>query len=294
MAKRKVRAKKVENAEAEIKKTPKPAAPKIGMWQMIAVLLGILLVASVGMSAMQSCPAPAETDDETQNDTETGSSMAAVVGGSMDFINEYLLGGEMAAVLEDSSESNGLYVLDVSVEGQLSTLYVSSDGKLIFPMVIDVEEVKSQPPTNDSDVDPLPPLPDSIEPIGYFEGVDAEACTEDGKPLIIMVGSSTCPFCTWSEPQFEEIAQEYEGRIAAYSWQADSGDNLLTEEIETEVPEYVYDLFGQFNPGGGVPTFIFGCKYYRIGQPYRQWDDAEGDMAEMREVIDALIAEAAA
>jgi thiol-disulfide isomerase/thioredoxin len=162
--------------------------------------------------------------------------------------------------------------------------------------------VPSTPAPGDETPEPVPepvpeppapgPEPVLADPIGRFDTVDAEICTENGKPIIIMVGSSTCPFCTWSDPNFAAIAAEYEGKIAAYNWQVNTGDNLLTAEKETQVPQDVLDLYKKVNPRGGVPTFVFGCRYYRIGQPYRSSNDAEGDKAEMREVIDALIAAA--
>ena len=76
----------------------------------------------------------------------------------------------------------------------------------------------------------------------------------------------------------------------AYNWEGNSGDNLLSLEVETVIPAEEMEIFNRFNPGGGVPTFVFGGKYYRVGIFYR--DDLVSEEADFRAVIEALIAEA--
>jgi hypothetical protein len=82
------------------------------------------------------------------------------------------------------------------------------------------------------------------------------------------------------------------GKITAYHWELDSRDNTLTEAIEKQVPNAEGMLFEQFNPGGGVPTYVFGCKYVRIGNAYEREGDAGllKEEMEFRKIIDELIA----
>jgi protein-disulfide isomerase/thiol-disulfide isomerase/thioredoxin len=138
--------------------------------------------------------------------------------------------------------------------------------------------------------------PKALEPIGTFQGVDNEVCTEDGKPVIRLFTTTWCPHCTWVGPAFDEVMKEYmdAGKIVAYHWEVDTGDNSLTDEVETEVPESELEVYSEFNPRGSIPTFVFGCKYYRIGTGYEVEDDLEAEANEFREILDTLIAEVGA
>jgi thiol-disulfide isomerase/thioredoxin len=117
------------------------------------------------------------------------------------------------------------------------------------------------------------------------------ACTEDGKPVIRMFSTRTCPHCSWLAPTYESVVREYmnEGRIVAHHWKIDAGDDTLTDEFEGEVPESEIIVFLEFNEKGSVPTLIFGCKYYRIGTAWEREDNLEAEEMEMRNVIDALL-----
>ena len=50
-------------------------------------------------------------------------------------------------------------------------------------------------------------------------------------------------------------------------------------------------VFTEFNPEGSIPTFVFGCKYYRVGTGYKQEDDLAAEASEFMAVIEALIGE---
>jgi len=47
----------------------------------------------------------------------------------------------------------------------------------------------------------------------------------------------------------------------------------------------------KFNPRGSIPTFVFGCKYYRIGAGHEETDDKTAEEAEYRLVIEELLKE---
>ena len=114
---------------------------------------------------------------------------------------------------------------------------------------------------------------------------------DDGKPIIRLFTSSTCPHCQWIGDTFDNTVKEYidNGEITAYHWDLTSGDNLLTEEVE-EVPESEMEIFNDGNQGY-VPYFVFGCKYTRIGNGYEQQDDLDAEANEFKAVIDKLLAE---
>ncbi len=125
----------------------------------------------------------------------------------------------------------------------------------------------------------------------FYEASEEEVCMEDGKPIIRMFSTTWCPHCEWIKDTFDKVAKEYvdEGKIVAHHWELDIGDDTLTDVSETVVPESETAIFSQFNPTGGVPTFIFGCKYYRIGNGYEATGDLASEEAEFREIIEGLI-----
>jgi len=50
-------------------------------------------------------------------------------------------------------------------------------------------------------------------------------------------------------------------------------------------------IYNKFNPKGSVPTFVFGCKYFRVGNAYEAQDNLEAEETEFRSVIDKLLEE---
>ncbi|MCB9358722.1 SurA N-terminal domain-containing protein [Candidatus Woesearchaeota archaeon] len=127
---------------------------------------------------------------------------------------------------------------------------------------------------------------------GTFDATGDETCMEDGKPVIRMFSTSTCPHCNWIKDTFDATVKEYvdNGDIVAYHWQLDKKDDLLTPEVEGVLPQDEIAIYQKYNPEGSVPTFVFGCKYLRIGTGYESQDDLASEEAEFRKLIDELIA----
>lgn len=133
-------------------------------------------------------------------------------------------------------------------------------------------------------------LADVSFPTFYRSGFDV--CTgENGKPLILLFSSASCSHCEWAGEIFDFLVRYYiaGGLIEAHHYDVTTGDDLLTEETETEVPVEHLQLKVQGDPEGYVPYFNFGCKYERVGNGYEKDDDAVSEAAEMRQVIEALI-----
>ncbi len=127
--------------------------------------------------------------------------------------------------------------------------------------------------------------------IQTFSEKEGDICTEDGKPIIRMFSITTCPHCNWVGDTFDSTVKEYvnQGKIVAYHWELDTGDNTLTSVKEDTVPQEETDIYRQFSPQGSVPTFVFGCKYYRIGTGYEQENDLNAEKREFQAVIDELL-----
>ncbi len=48
-------------------------------------------------------------------------------------------------------------------------------------------------------------------------------------------------------------------------------------------------IFKQFNPDNSIPTFVFGCEYYRVGNAYEQQNDLTAEIGEFKAVIEELL-----
>ena len=141
-------------------------------------------------------------------------------------------------------------------------------------------------------IDPYNIEPSSIQTFASVSG-GAGVCTEDGKPVIRLYSTTWCPHCQWISETFDAVVKMYvdEGLIVAHHWEIDTGDDTLTSQVEQGVPDSEMAIYNEFNPQGSIPTFVFGCKYYRIGNGYEQQDDLESEAAEFEAVIEALINE---
>tara|TARA_Y100000310_G_scaffold343240_1_gene449941 strand:- start:3109 stop:3630 length:522 start_codon:yes stop_codon:yes gene_type:complete len=124
-----------------------------------------------------------------------------------------------------------------------------------------------------------------------FIDTGEDICTQGGKPIIREFGTTWCPHCQWIKETFASVVSEYEddGVIIAYQWDVDIGDNALTEEVETAVLDSEMQIFAAYNKEGSVPTFVFGCKYLRVGNGYELQGNLAAEEIEFREIIEELI-----
>jgi len=109
--------------------------------------------------------------------------------------------------------------------------------------------------------------------VASFDAIESDICTDGGKPIVRMFSTSTCPHCRWITPAFDAIVVEYGDRIKFYHWYLDDEDNALTSVDEGDIPRSELEVFWNFNPRNSVPTFVFGCKYYRAGTEYEDQDN---------------------
>ena len=116
---------------------------------------------------------------------------------------------------------------------------------------------------------------------------NAEICKKDGKPIIRLFSTTWCPHCQWIKDTFAKVTKEYvdKGQIVAYNWEMDVGNDALTKEIETIIPDGEAKIFKEFNPQGSIPTFVFGCKYFRSGNPY----ETEGDQGLIKDEAEFIL-----
>lgn len=81
------------------------------------------------------------------------------------------------------------------------------------------------------------------------------------------------------------------GQIVAHHWDLDVGNDQFTPEKESSVPKAEVDLYTSINPRQSVPTYVFGCKYWRIGNAYETQDMPDLEAAEFKAVINKLLSD---
>ena len=108
--------------------------------------------------------------------------------------------------------------------------------------------------------------------------------------MVRLYTTTNCKSCDWVQNAFDLLAINYvnEGNIAAYHWVLDTGDDRLTNQVETAVPKPEIEIFKKYNPKSTVPTFIFGCKYARIGNGYEDDNNLEAEKEEFKAIISEL------
>lgn len=131
----------------------------------------------------------------------------------------------------------------------------------------------------------------------FQEKENAALCLQDGKPLVYLFATTWCPHCKWIKETYTNVVQDYsaQGKIVASLWNIDIGDNVFTEEKEQVLPRDERITLQEFNPQQTIPTFVFGCKYYRVGNVFEGKGSDEQALAaeekEFRAVIDKLLSE---
>ena len=122
-----------------------------------------------------------------------------------------------------------------------------------------------------------------------FTEYDLEVCKDGDKPQVFLFSTTWCPHCEWIKETFDNWAAENSDRISAYHWELDTKDNTLTSEVETEIPADFNSIYEKFNPSGTIPTFVFGCRYGRVGNGYESEEDLEKEKATFSAVLEELL-----
>ena len=130
--------------------------------------------------------------------------------------------------------------------------------------------------------------PEKTEAITFKQTGD-DICKESNKPVVILFSTTESQHGIWISETFDFIVNGYNEKIAAYHWELDTGDNTLTEAVETGIPKTALDIFKKYSPKTAVPAFIFGCRYARIGNGYEAENDLEAEEKEFRIIIEKLL-----
>jgi len=140
----------------ESKKKPKR---KTDYWKLATLVLIVLLGISIFTNGFS---------------TGSGLSKDEAAAKTLDFVNTNLLQGQTATI-KSVTEEKGVYNLKLSVTGQEVDSYITKDGVLFFPQVINMEEGIPQPPAQ-------PQTPPEV--------------TKSDKPEVELFVMSHCPYGT--------------------------------------------------------------------------------------------------
>jgi len=129
-----------------------------------------------------------------------------------------------------------------------------------------------------------------VEGSTFFNTGDNIVTDSEGKPYVILFSTTWCPHCQWIADTFDSLAEEpFSSQINLQHWELDTGDNTLTPEIETQVPQEMLDIYEKYNSRGSIPTFVFGGKYMRIGTGYEGQNDLQAELEDFRLIIGKLL-----
>ena len=174
------------------------------------------------------------------------------------FLTDYVVASGIDVEMINTTEVEGanLYRVAVNVSAmdrsQVATSYISKDGKLFFPEGISIDEFKEKveqrkEAENRSRAQQQEQQKQTT--IGNFIVSEDEICMEEDKPIIYYFGSDGCGYCKWEHPIIVNVTSNFEGYISLH-------DNMNSDADS--------EIFSKYSTGG-VPTLVFGCKYYRVG-----------------------------
>jgi len=202
----------------------------------------------------------------------------------------------MADEAPKSSPINNVLVLALIVAAftigilytKVTTLEKSTKEQMAVVPAATAQAAAAQPPV---ETGPATEAITVADVTTYSQKKDAQICKEDGKPVVYLFSTTWCPHCNWIKDTFDKVVKEYtaKGLIVARHWEIDINDDILTTAKETAVPAEQMAIYSEFNPQGSIPTFVFGCKYFRIGNGYEQQQDLVSEEKEFRSLFDDLI-----
>jgi len=90
-----------------------------------------------------------------------------------------------------------------------------------------------------------------------FVVTEDKVCQENGKPIFYYFGASTCSHCQWEYPIIQAVVKNFPDQIV-FRDNMDKLNKLDSKDTET------LSKYSNIHKNG-IPFFILGCKYGRVG-----------------------------
>lgn len=199
------------------------------------IVLSLVLIALIAFAAI----------NYKQSQSTSCLSKEEAVNKALEYINTNLVeesaNVSLAQIYDDKDAP--YYTFQVNIMGNLYDFIVTTDGTRLFPNTgFDLNEK----------------LDEKVDGNFLFKE-SAEIIKEDGKPVVFLFTSSSCPHCAWEKPIIDEVIDQF-------------GDNIIFKLREdTAEDQEVYSQFGK----GGVPLIVLGGKYYREGSGANLGEETE-------------------
>ncbi len=215
---------------------------------IVGLIVGILIGAAIGAIVFPQ--------SKTQSIGAANELKAGEAGENLiEFLTDYVATPGVDVELINTTEVE-LYKIAVNVSSQGVSKevvsYITKDGGLWFPEVVDIEDFKEMVDLQKREAENRSRALQQQEQnttIGNFIVSADEICMEDEKTIIYFFGSDACGHCNWEHPVIVNVTSNFEGYISFH-------DNMNSDEDS--------EIFSKYSTGG-VPTLVFGCKYYRVG-----------------------------
>jgi glutaredoxin len=165
---------KTEETEDKKKEGVTIKVPKMNVWMIttivLAIVLVVVLVKGQGITGQFVTPAAMSAQDAANK--------------AIKYINDYLLQGQGTATLVSVKEENGLYNAKLNIAGKEYDTYMTTDGKLLFPSVVDMSQTPTTPTTQE---------PEKFEP------------KKTDKPVAQLYVMSFCPYGIQAENAMKPV-----------------------------------------------------------------------------------------
>ncbi len=199
------------------------------LWQFLTLALGILLLAGIATSGFKL-------------NGSGGLSGEQVSKKAAGYINDNLLQGQATASVKDVKESNGLYLLKIDIGGQLLDVYATKDGVILFPQMINMDEVQGEGVPEGS-------VSETAASVKLETGEAPVKGSKDAPVVIMEFSDLSCPFCGAAAGKNKEAIDYLRSRDS--SWEAPL-PRIFEDYVKAGKVRFAFKYFPGHGTGEGA------------------------------------------